>query len=242
MDKDEKVVSLSGSPIFTYTDGEKEWEVPSGEECIEEISDHIEAHIGKIPTVMHELVSDTVHIDIHHVPPTKERPFHTLVTSGMSDLPMSVPEDADSTKYMELMVSLPESWKIGDAAFKDEVWYWPVRQLKYLARFPHKYETWFGWGHSIPNGNPAEPFANNTEFCGVILLPSVTVPPDFHKLKINDQKEIEFYSIVPLYNEEMDYKLAKGTDALLDRLEKYHLSDVIDINRKNVAKKRFGFF
>jgi hypothetical protein len=242
MSKDEKIVSMSGAPIFRYTDGEKEWEAPNGEECIEEISDHIERHIGEVSMVFHELISDTVHIDVHHVKPTKERPFHTLVTSGMSDLQMSVPKDVDSTRYMELMVTLPESWKIDDESFKDEKWYWPVRQLKFLARFPHKYETWLAWGHTIPNGDPAEPFADNTDLSGSIILPSVNVPDEFGSLEISNDKTIEFYSIVPLYEEEMNLKLNKGSDPLLDKFDRYGISDLIITDRKNVAKKRFGIF
>lgn len=242
MSKDENVVSISGAKIFRYTDGEKEWEAPQGEECIEEISDHIERHIGNIHLVYHEIISDTVHIDVHHVAPTRERPYHTLITSGMSDLPMNVPAEAGSTKYMELMVTLPEDWEITKDSFQDEKWYWPVRELKFLARFPHKFDTWLGWGHTMPNGDPAEPFAENTLLNGVIILPSINVPAQFYKLKINDNKTIEFYSFLPLYKEEMDLKLQKGSDELLERFEKYGISDIVDIKRRNVAKKRFGIF
>ena len=242
MGKDENIVSMSGDPIFRYTDGEKEWEAPYGEECIEEISDHIERYIGKVSIVFHELISDTVHIDVHHVKPTKERPFHTLITSGMSDLQMCVPTGVNSTRYMELMVTLPENWKINEESFKDEKWYWPVRQLKFLARFPHKFETWLARGHTIPNGDPAEAFSDNSKLSGSIILPSVSVPEEFGSLEINKDKIIEFYSIVPLYDEEMNLKLNKGSDLLLDRFDKYGISDLIIIDRKNVAKKRFGIF
>jgi hypothetical protein len=242
MSEEENVSSMSGAPIFRYTDGEKEWEAPNGEECIEEISDHIERYIGEVSMVFHELISDTVHIDVHHVEPSKERPFHTLVTSGMSDLKMNVPEDTDSTRYMELMVTLPEYWKVDDESFKDEKWYWPVRQIKFLARFPHKFETWLAWGHTIPNGDPAEPFAENTKLSGVIVLPSVNVPEAFRSLEIDEGKVIEFYSIVPLYDGEMNLKLNKGSDTLLDKLDKNGISDIIITDRKNVANKRFGIF
>ncbi|WP_407364601.1 suppressor of fused domain protein (plasmid) [Pseudomonas luteola] len=242
MSKESNLVSLSGSPIFTYTDGEKEWQAPHGEECIEEISTHIERHLGEVNGVFHELVSDTVHIDVHYVKPTRERPYHTLITSGMSDLPMSLPEQVDATRFMELLVTLPEQWLVDQEAFANEAWYWPIRQLKYLARFPHKYDTWLGWGHTIPNGQPAEPFADNTRLSGVILLPSVNVPEEFFTLEINPEKTIEFYSIVPLYEEEMNLKLARGTDALLERFDKYGISDIIQIDRQNTCKKRFGFF
>lgn len=242
MSQDEKLVSLSGAPIFRYTDGEKEWEAAQGEECIEQISDHIERHIGTVDMVFHEVLSDTVHIDVHHVKPTPERPFHTLVTSGMSDLPMSVPEGAEVPRYLELMVTLPEHWQLDEEAMKNEQWYWPVRQLKFLARFPHKYDTWLGWGHTLPNGDPAEPFADNTQLSGVLILPSVTVPQGFHSLEINAEKTISFMSIVPLYEEEMNLKLRKGSEALLDRFDKHGITDLILENRKNTAKKRFGFF
>ncbi|MDN3641040.1 suppressor of fused domain protein [Simiduia curdlanivorans] len=242
MSKKDNIVSMSGAPIFRYTDGEKEWEAATGEECIEEISDHIERHIGKVSSVFHELLSDTVHIDIHHVKPTEARPFHTLVTSGMSDLAMNVPTDVNSTRYMELMVTLPEHWKIDDESFKDEIWYWPIRQLKFLARFPHKFETWLGWGHTIPNGNPAEPFADNTKLSGSIILPSVYVPEEFTSLRINESKVIEFFSLVPLYDEEMELKLSKGSDLLLDKFDQHRINDLIRVDRKNVAKKRYGLF
>jgi len=242
MREESNLVSLSGAPIFRYTDGEKEWEAPNGEECIEQISDHIERYIGEVGMVFHEIISDTVHIDVHHVKPTKERPFHTLVTSGMSDLPMLVSDDVEATRYMELMVTLPKFWQIDDESFKDEEWYWPVRQLKHLARFPHKYNTWLGWGHTLPNGDPAEPFADNTLLNGVILLPSVSVTQDFYSLTIDEGKTIEFFSIVPLYEEEMNLKLNKGSGVLLEKFDKNGINDLIVVDRKNVGKKRFGIF
>ncbi|MCP3866914.1 MAG: suppressor of fused domain protein [Gammaproteobacteria bacterium] len=242
MSKENNIVSMSGAPIFRYTDGEKEWEAPHGEECIEQISAHIERHIGSIHRVYHEVLSDTVHIDVHHVKPTMGRPVHTLITSGMSDLSMAIPEDMDATPFMELMVTLPDYWQIDAESFKDETWYWPVRQLKNLARFPHKYSTWLGWGHTLPNGDPAEPYADNIAFNGVIILPSVNVPQEFSALRIHEQKIIEFFSIVPLYEEEMNLKLAKGSEVLLDRFDRYEIDDVIDVDRRNVGKKRFGLF
>lgn len=242
MEKEEKLVSLSGDPIYRYTDGGKEWESPHGEMAIEEITDHIEQYFGKIEMVYHEILSDTVHIDVHHIKPTKDRPFNSLITSGMSDLPMSVPDDFDAPKYLELMVTLPKDWNISQDSFKEEKWYWPVRLLKYLARFPHKYDSWLGWGHTIPNGDPAEPFSDNISFTGVIILPSITVPQKFGILKIDDEKEIVFMCYIPLYDEEMDLKLRKGSDVLLDKFDKFNITDIVDIKRRNVAKKRFGVF
>src|SRR5690606_33353617 len=121
------------------------------EEFIEEISNHIERYLGPVSSVFHELVSDTIHIDVHMVLPNEGCEDVRLVTSGMSDLPMSVPEDAGCPGFAELMVTLPAGWKLDQASFQDENWYWPVRLLKSLARLPHKHATWLGFGHTVPN-------------------------------------------------------------------------------------------
>lgn len=235
-----KIVSMAGQPIYIH-DEPTEWQAAQGKECIQEIFDHIEAHLGKIETVFHEIVSDTVHIDVHWVKPNDQFPFIRLITSGMSDLPMATPEGAGAPRYVELMISLPPDWKISEESFKDESWYWPVRLLKQLARLPHKYNTWLGFGHTIPNGDPPEPYAPNTSLCGSIVLPSVSVPDGFNTLSINADKEICFYSVVPLYEEEMNLKLRKGTDELLSLFGKKNINDIVNIKRINVTKKRFGF-
>lgn len=80
------VVSLSGQPIYQHGEPTP-WAPPAGEENVEEISAHIERHLGPVDSVYHEILSDTVHIDVHIVKPTESFPFHRLVTSGMSDLP-----------------------------------------------------------------------------------------------------------------------------------------------------------
>ncbi|PII17665.1 hypothetical protein CR920_18515 [Stenotrophomonas indicatrix] len=234
-------VSPGGSPILVHS-REKDFTPAQGESHIEEISVHIERHLGPISGVFHEIISDIVHIDVHVVPATDECPYLRLVTSGMSDLPMSVPEEVDVPRHMELMVTLPADWPITQDAFEDERNYWPVRLLKTLARLPHEYDTWLGFGHTIPNGHPSEPYAPGVGFDGAIVLPPVTTPDDFGTLALEDGTTIEFMAIVPLYPEEMDLKLKKDSETLLDRFDAKNIQDVIQPGRTNVAKKRFGLF
>ncbi|AEG02087.1 suppressor of fused domain protein [Methylomonas methanica] len=239
--KDKSIVSLSGNPVYRHGPA-KDWEGPKGEECIEQISQHIETYLGKVETVFHEIVSDTVHIDVHFVKASPEFPFIRLVTSGMSDLPMTTPPEADVPRFLELMMTLPADWRLEQKAFDDERWYWPIRLLKFLARLPHKHETWIGWGHTVPNGDPAEPYASSTELSGAIILPPVTVQEGFRSLRIRDDKIIQFLSVVPLYAEEMAFKLREGSAPLLDKFDKVGINDIIDPGRKNVIRKRFGLF
>ncbi|WP_262922976.1 suppressor of fused domain protein [Hymenobacter cellulosilyticus] len=62
--------------------------------------------------MFHEIISDKVHLDVHVVDPSKDFPFYTLVTSGMSDLPMAVPEGEEEARYAELCVLLPSTWQM----------------------------------------------------------------------------------------------------------------------------------
>src|SRR5215471_13595300 len=143
--------SESGEPIWRHPPREEGWTIPNMEDCsLEQIDKHIETHIGKISTVLHEIASDLVHIDVHQVNPTQERPYYTLITSGMSDLPMTVPESAHDFRYAELMLCLPSDWRLDHDDLKQggDLYYWPIRWLKICARFPHEYKTWFGWGHT----------------------------------------------------------------------------------------------
>jgi hypothetical protein len=234
----EVTTTPGGSTVYAHAPRAKDFEFAIGDtENIEQISEHIVRHVGPIGTVWHEIVSDLVHLDVHWVQPTAERRYHTLVTSGMSDRPMTVPEGAEAFRFAELMLCLPADWQISETAFKDERWYWPVRLLKILARFPHEYDTWLAYWHTIPNDDPPEPYAPNTKLCCAFLAPPQTMPKDFSSLEVNSEKTIRFYAVMPLYREEMDLKLQQGTDPLLEKLARAGVTELVNINRKNVCKK-----
>jgi hypothetical protein len=235
----------SGAPLYRHEARTKPFEPVTGDgESIDRISAHIEQHVGPVAGVFHEIVSDLVHVDVHLVAPTADRPWHTLVTSGMSDRPMTVPDGVDPAEqaFAELTICLPPDWPMEHAAWSDERNYWPIRWLKTLARLPHEYDTWLGWGHTVPNGDPPEPYAHGTKFCCMLLLPSISAGDDFHRLKVNDEKTINFYALYPLYKEEVDFKLKRGTEALIEKFFKAGVTDVVDVARRNACRKRFGLF
>ena len=237
-------ISGSGSPIHRYQEREKGFELAIADgDNLEQISEHIAAHLGTVDIVWHELISDLVHIDVHWVKPTSTRPFHTLITSGMSDKPMTVPPGAEAFRYGEVILSLPPEWPLSNESFKIERNYWPIRWLKTLARFPHEYDSWLALGHTLPNGDPAEPFADNTALCCALLMPPIGSPTEFGRLNINDEKTIHFYAFVPIYREEMELKLDQGLDPLIDKLDAHGVTELLDVQRVNTcAKKRFWWF
>ena len=75
----------------------------------------------------------------------------------------------------------------------------------------------------------------------MILLPAVSMNEEFDELEISDEKSIIFHCLYPLYKEEMDFKLKKGSDALIEQFRKSQVTDVVDIKRANACKKK-GLF
>ena len=226
--------SKSGQPIYRYNMEERKDFVPAkfiNDKEVKKIEDFIEKSIGKIDKVYHELVSDTLHLGVYIIPPYKEKDFYTLVTVGMSTYPMNTPDGQSEYKFGELMISLPNTWKFDDESIKDFKYYWPIFCLKWLARFVHEYKTWLGIGHTIPNGDPPEPFHESIGFSGMLLLPSILFPKS-NVCKISILKRIHFYALHPLYTSEMNFKLDHGMEKVLDMFDAHKISEVIDTSRK----------
>jgi hypothetical protein len=228
--------SESGSPVYRHAPRDREFEpAVDDKRVIEAVSRHVGRYVGKVEHVFHEIVSDLVHIDVHLVPPHRHRPFVTLVTSGMSSLPMTLPPDCDAPSYAELLLCLPPDWPLDQDDFKDEANFWPIRLLKFLARLPHEYDTWLGVGHTIPNGDPPAPFDPSTELCCALIVPPSLFDERFNELALSDDKVLQFYALMPLYREEMEFKLRHGTEALLRRFASVGICEVLDPQRPNVC-------
>ena len=234
MSEDDIERSKSGSPIYRH-DEPKDWDgkLPASTN-MEAVDAHIEKYLGPIEFVWHELASDKIHLDIHVLSETDTRPFKVLVTSGVSDIPMTIPNGAEVYDRVELMMALPPDWPLSKEAFENESNYWPIRWLKYIGSLPHNHDTWIGWGHTIPNGDPPENFPD-TKFVGVVLHPPYWADDDFFTMKTENGDTVAFYQLVPLYAEEMQFKLDKGNDALEDLFEKKNIDFILDPTRKNVA-------
>jgi len=233
--------SASGNRIYRHEAKEREWQLPeNGSKNLEVIENHLKKHVGKVETVYHEILSDLIHLDILIIPSNANKPYHTLVTCGVSEMPMTVPQGVEDFKYAELMINLPAKWpllKDYEVIGNNENNHWPIRWLKHIGRLPHDYDTWIGWGHTIPNGDPAVPIAN-TKFTGVMLTFPYWFGPDFFQLEIEPGEKINFYHMVPLYKEEMDLKLAKGAEIIDERIAKDKNNFILNTKRKNVAKKK----
>jgi hypothetical protein len=203
-------------------------------ETADTIVAHMENHVGPVDHVFHEIVSELVHVDVHVVAPAPGRDYYTLFTTGMSEHPMTVPDAGSDPPFAELMIALPRTWKLTQADFKDERNYWPIRWLKVLARMPHRYATWLAWGHTIPNGDPPEPFAPDTRMCSILITPPLLLDHDATHVTL-PERTITLYALVPLHMEELQLKLDRGLDKLETLLDAHGVTELLDPQRSNVV-------
>jgi hypothetical protein len=236
--------SPGGSEILRHQPREREFEPTGGDAAlIDAIDAHLVAAFGEHHgRVFHELVSDLVHLDVHMVPATDERPWTTLVTSGMAERPMTVPDGLEDHRYAELTLALPAGWPLEDDAFEDENVYWPIRLLKDLARLPHDYETFLYHGHTIPNGDPPEPYADGTALCGALIGRPELIPEELETLTVPDGRVVHLFGVFPLHRNEMEFKLQKGADALWERFYEARVTELLDPDRESVIGRRRRLF
>ena len=238
--------SGAGDPIHRHEQAaEPRWSA-SDPQLIEAIDAHITEHLGSPARVWHQIVSPHVHVDVHIVEPAESRPWYTLVTSGMSELPMAAPEGKEDCRFAELVIGLPPDWPLDDeASFRKERWYWPLRLLQDLAALPHEFDTWLWLGHTVPNGDPPAPYARGTKLCGVMLVPPLLVPDGFDTLRVGE-RQISFLAPLPLHADELQLKLDEGSDALVELLDQAELDEVVEADRPSVVgggrRRRFGIF
>ena len=199
------------------------------------VEQHLERYFGPCTNVFHEIMSPDIHVDIYIMEPTPERNYYVLSTFGMGAHRMNVPEElADKQlERAEIIVTLPPDWKLTEPG---EGWYWPIRWLKILARLPIEEDGWLGWGHTIANPDDA-PFADNTRLCGLMLTLPGTFGEEAACCPLPGGDRVNIYQMIPLYFEEMQFKMDHSAEELLKRFPA-GLLETVDTGRPSVCPDR----
>lgn len=245
--------TAGGSTVLSYEDVKPRRGLPAhvDPEWRGLLQAHLDRHLGADGRVFHEVVSETVALDLSVHTPTKERPFYTIATMGVSDAGLNVPDIAEDYRHIELLCYLPDGWNVDFRNAGDESW-WPGRLLKQLGRFVHEYRTFFAPGHTIPN--PDGPYTSGSVLETALLVPPFLDDEEFHVLEhpgfggpedaslkgepTRKGKRCRFLAVWPITTAECQLKLERGTGDLLDMLEKAGVSPVIDPWRSCAVTRR----
>lgn len=166
-------------------------------------------------------------------------PITIVMTNGLSDYTMPVSEKWVGREHNELFFCLPTYWDFEDIANPNSNWIydWIFR----LENFVREKQTWFGPGHTIPCGNPPESLSPLMKQDHFIFLDPLFTESVMQPLEING-KTIYFLAIVPIFGDEMDYKMGKGTHKIIRRFTNRKVDERLDDYRDSVMKSRMRFW
>lgn len=181
------------------------------QEGMEALQAHVARHFGAVQHVFHELLSDELHVDVLLVDPERGSP--AIATMGMSGLPMPGAAEAGVPARLELVMRVEPRQPWPGADLKDERNYWPIRQLKGLARLPLRTGKPLAAGHTIAS-DPPEPFAPGVPFCALGLLEPLD--PAARTLRLPDGTEVHFLQVVALQADELEAARANPGVALAE--------------------------
>ena len=191
-----------------------------------EIIKFIEENFGKVEEI-YEVGYGNFSLDVAQINPTKEKPYYTIITLGMGEYKMYNQNNENFSSFAELMISLPPDWN-----FDDKNYTWAIDELIQLTYIPFTYFFAYEWGHLENN---FEPFSSNTKLSALTILYPEMKKENSGLLKL-ENRNLQFYQIVPLYDEEYTFALKNGMKNLLLLDVEKKIGFVIDMNREKVLE------
>ena len=202
------------------------------EKDLNEVDEYISKAFGNFENVFHEIISPDIHLDVCFIPPTNEEPFFKLVTMGAGAYEMDIPDKWKEYRLerAEYVIYVPKEWNLNSPEIAD---YWPIKDLKDVARLPILCDTWLSFGHTTQDDEEGSPYAPNTKFNSVVLDFCENHQGEV-RLETSSGKTINFYQIIPLYPEELEFKMNNDAETLIDLFDKKNIEyKIVDINRRS---------
>jgi hypothetical protein len=161
-----------------------------------------------------------------------------LVTNGLSDFKMEVPEKVAGREFNEIYFCLPSYWEVND--HENSNMNWIFDWIQRLAKHVVSKNTWFGHGHTIPCGNPFKALSNTMKQNHFFLSDTMLLTDELNPIELED-KTVYLLSIIPIFEEEMDYKQGKGTLKLSQKLMNHGITEKLDDYRGTVLRSKWKF-
>ena len=163
-------------------------------------------------------------------------PVTVLMTNGLSDYKMPVPEKMEGFEYNELFFCLPSYWEWEDRSNPSMSWVfdWIQKRAKYVV----EKETLCGHGHTLPTNKDMDPLSPTMMQNHLILLNPILLEEALSEIEVG-LKNVHFLAIVPIFPDVMDYKQGKGTFKFIQKLQSKGVNEKLDDFRATVLQSRW---
>jgi hypothetical protein len=167
----------------------------------------------------------------------KRMPVTVLMTDGLRHKTMVVPKSG-IPQHVELFFCLPSYWEINE--HDNPAMQWPLKWLEKLGKHLMENDTWYGPGHTFSNGDPSASFSTSMKPNHLILMEPIDL--EEHLAPISAEHTTYFLAVVPIYEQELDIKNAKGYTKFLRKFRAKNGCEVLDDFRENIFASRWRIF
>lgn len=200
------------------------------------IIEKLQERFGAEQVELIPIVDDEIQLALIHINAANLR---VITTIGLSDYCMPVPEKMEGREWNEIFFCLPSYWDLTDRA--NPSMNWVFDWIQRLAKYVVEKNTWFGPGHTIPCGNPFVSLSSTMRQNHFILVDPILLQSEFQPIQLAD-KTIHFLGILPIFEEEMDYKQGRGTYKLLKKFNSANITEKLDDFRGSALKSKWRFW
>lgn len=157
--------------------------------------------------------------------------YTIICTDGLSEYTMPVSHKYEGSEHIELCFCLDADWDLTDANYN-----WAFEKIEWLGDFLLERQTWFGVGHTIPNGKPPVALSKVFTQDHFIFDEASVMTEQFQPLLV-EEKQVHFLFIIPISKSELQYKMKKTIHGFKKKMKKKGLSEILEDFRIDIADK-----
>ena len=167
----------------------------------------------------------------------KRTPIKLLITCGLSEYKQPIPENFNGNQHIELYFCLPSYWDLNEIENPSMNWVWTW--IKKIAIHLIDKKTWYGIGHTIPCAKPNESLSPTMKQRYFFLTNPDFVKTELEPMIIEKNEKVHFLAIMPIFEDEFDFKMGKGTLILQKKFKDRTITELLDDYRMTSLKTKW---
>ncbi|BDI32691.1 hypothetical protein CCAX7_47420 [Capsulimonas corticalis] len=196
-------------------------------EWAEQRGEFYDDYFGGAAMVAHEIISQIPTIHVYIYPPHGSRNYSTLITSGVSDLPMPMEPGQNlpiEKRRVELFMRVP---RLDMAEFTTDM-PWQVQMLRFIGKFPFENSRPLVEFKTFTLGEVPE---SDVLKHVVLMPPFYEAPPFTSGLTHLDGTRVSFLWLDLITDAELEAKLSGGSEALMQIFKRSKHTPILNVGR-----------
>lgn len=163
-----------------------------------------------------------------------------LITDGLRHFEMPTPEKFQRYQHSEIYICLPNYWEVEN--FDKPNFSWVYTWINKIANFPQAQGKWLADGHSFEaKAQDAWSMSQHMKQPYLMLTDPILLRDYLADIDVEGNK-ISFLGVIPIFEDELDFKAAKGTYKLKKKFESNNVTELLDDFRMSIKKSKWRIY